>query len=122
MELTEHFRAIWRRRWMILAMSLLVAGLVYAWSASKPDVYRATARVRVTPGPAQTGQILGRDWIQVLTERYAELGKGDSAAEAAARDADLDLSPSQVRNRVTISVPDPGRIAVVAEGSTGTDA
>ncbi|MBW3652996.1 MAG: undecaprenyl diphosphate synthase family protein, partial [Actinobacteria bacterium] len=57
MELSRHFRAIWRRRWRITLASVLVAALVAAWSASQPKVHRASATVTITSGRAAAGEI-----------------------------------------------------------------
>ena len=37
MGVTEHLRVIWRRKWRVLAVALLLAAIVYVRSDASPD-------------------------------------------------------------------------------------
>jgi polysaccharide biosynthesis transport protein len=117
--LTEHFRLIWRRRWIILALSALIAVLVFVRSSSADSVYESTATLDVissaTEGPDQT---ITQEEVDILTARYAGLTGSSPVLEDAISTSGLDISLATARGRVSAGVPpDPtGFITVRAEG------
>ena len=40
MDIAEHFAVIWRRKWRVLLLSLVIAGGVYGYSRTLPKTYK----------------------------------------------------------------------------------
>ena len=120
MGVAEHLRVIWRRKWRVLAVSIVLAGVVYARSDSRPDEYRADALLAVTPaaGPERD------DAARFLARGAAALAETRSVAADAVRTARLSVSPSDAADRVSASADgDVGFLTVtaVAEGQAAAE-
>src|SRR5262245_1656280 len=117
--ITEHFRLIWRRRWIILALSALSAGVVFAWSYSRAKVYESSATLDVLSG-ATGDQPLTQEQVDILTARYAALADSSPVLADAISSSGLDVSVGTARQRVSASVPSnpTGFITVGATGPT----
>lgn len=117
MDLSGHFRAIWRRRWRVLVASLLVAALVAAWSMSKPRVYQASTEVSVTSGRATAGESVTRDDTLFLAGTYAELAETRPVLALAASGSGLDISPTVAGQRLSaVASGDVGFVTISATG------
>jgi capsular exopolysaccharide synthesis family protein len=75
MDLTQHFQAIWRRRYVVVLASILVAAAVYAWRSSAPPTYKADALLAVTSGRAAAGEATTQSDVLFLASTYAQLAK-----------------------------------------------
>ena len=123
MDLSEHFRVIWRRRWRVAVASLVVAAVVAAWSLSKPPVYEATTDVSVTSGRATAGESVTKDDTLFLAGTYAELAETRPVLAAAASGSGLDLSPTVVGQRLSASSSsDVGFVTISATGPSPDEA
>ena len=119
MDLFDHFRVMSRRRWSVLAASLLAAGLAFAWSYTRPAVYEASALLTVTSGRALSGQNVTENDALFLSRNYAELARTRPVLADAARRAELPLSASDARGRVSArAASDVGFITISATGPT----
>lgn len=117
MDLSGHFRAIWRRRWRVLAASLVVTLLVGAWSMSKPRIYRATTEVSVTSGRATAGESVTRDDTLFLAGTYAELAETRPVLALAVSGSGLDLSVTAAAQRLSaMASGDVGFVTISATG------
>lgn len=116
MDLVEHFRAILRRRWTVLAASLVVAAVVFGYSATRAAVYQANALIGVSAGRA-TGDNATQQATVFLARNYAQLaGTRPVLADAAARSG-LAISPTEAGRRLTASASnDVGFLTITAEG------
>ena len=123
MDLFDHFRVIARRRWSVLAASLLVAGLAFGWSYSRPAVYDANALISVTSGRALSGQSVTEQDSLFLSRNYAELsGTRPVLADAALR-SKLALSTADAGHRISSrAASDVGFITIKATGPSPDDA
>lgn len=118
MDLAEHFRTIWRRRGRVVLASLLIAAGVFAWSRSRPPVYRAVALLSVTPGRAP-GETNVEEHTLFLTRTYAELATTRPVLEEAAMRSRLPISGLAVAERVSAQPStEVGFIRLSATGST----
>jgi len=114
MDLVEHFRLIWRRRWLILGISLLIAGLVFARSRSLDKVYEADATIDVIPA-ADT--VITEEQVNLVTSRFSGLADATTVLQDAIDRSGLDLSVSEARARVAASPSgSPGFVRVRATG------
>jgi len=117
MDLFDHYRTIWRHRWQVAVVAVLIAGAVYGWSLTRPPVYGAKALVSVTSGRAVAGETVTQDDTLFLTRNYAELAGTRPILADAARRSGLGISAADARSRVTAhSARDVGFITVAATG------
>ncbi len=115
----DHFRVIYRRRWPVLVASLLVASLAYAWSVTRPPVYRAKALVSVTSGRAAAGESVTEEDTLFLTRNYAELARTRPVVADAAARSELGISPGEARRRLSAEAAgDVGFLTITADGSS----
>jgi polysaccharide biosynthesis transport protein len=122
--LTEHFRLIWRRRWVILALSAVIAGLVYARSQTLDNVYRSSATLDVILSSTRGDRAITQDEVDIRTGRYAALSDASSVLRDAIDASGLDISVGTARDRVSATVPSDrtGFITVTASGPAPSDA
>ncbi|HEX2042548.1 MAG TPA: polysaccharide biosynthesis tyrosine autokinase [Acidimicrobiales bacterium] len=123
MDLMDHFRVIYRRRWPVLLASLLVASLAYAWSVTRPPVYRAKALISVTSGRAVSGESVTEEDTLFLTRNYAELARTRPVVADAASRSGLRLSPGEARHRLSSqAASDVGFLTITADGPSPASA
>lgn len=123
MDLFDHFRVIARRRWSVLTASLVVAGLTFAWSYSRPAVYEANALISVTSGRALSGQSVTEQDTLFLSRNYAELSSTRPVLADAALRSKLALSTADARQRISSrAASDVGFITINATGPSPDDA
>lgn len=100
MNLTDYFRILARRGWIILLAVLLTAGSGYVFSKLQTPIYRSTQKVLIKParndfGLTQTLRQLMNGWVARLD------------TEARAADAinalKLDMTPGQLKSMVTVT-------------------
>jgi Mrp family chromosome partitioning ATPase len=100
-DVIEHFRLMWRRRWVIVAVSLVLAAGVYAWSRARPKVYQATAQIDVISETTGDTTSLGRENVEIVAGRFAALADTSSILNQAIDASGLNISLSTARERVT---------------------
>jgi capsular exopolysaccharide synthesis family protein len=122
--LTDHFRLIWRRRWIILALSVLIAGAVFARNRTLSNVYESQATLDVLSGTPKAGQPVTQEEVNIRTGRYAGLAGATSVLTAASSNSGLGISVETARSRVSADVPTdrPGFITVRARGPSPSEA
>jgi capsular exopolysaccharide synthesis family protein len=122
--LTEHFRLIWRRKWIILALSAVIAAAVYARSRGLESVYKSTATLDVISSSTRGDRAITADEVAIRTSRYAALSDSSSVLRAAVDTSGLDITVATARNRVSSAVPidSKGFITVTATGPSPRDA
>lgn len=117
MGLVEHFRLIRRKAWLVLAGSVLAAGLVFAWSRSQPQVYRAEATIDVISAPTAEGDVLTEEQVDLATQRFAALAGTTTVLEDAVERSGLGISGGTARDRASASESaDPGFVSARADG------
>lgn len=117
MNLRDHFQVIWRRKWAILAVAVLVAAAIYGWFARQPPVYQAQAQLSVTPGQAGSGgATTGSDTV-FLAATYAQLGTTPPVVGAALHVARLPIDERTAAKRLSVAASSSvGFISVTAIG------
>lgn len=117
MDLWQHLRIIWRNKYRIVLLSVLIASAVYAVSDRRDDVYRASATLNVVPGRMNAGDVVSGEQLSRLVRSYGELATSRTVIERATERSGLAIPPSIVDDRVSI-VPagDTGFFDVTATG------
>lgn len=117
MDLFEHLRVIYRRRVVILMVSLVVAGAVFAWSSTRVRVYGAKVLISVTSGRALAGQSVNEQDTLFLTRNYAELATTPPVLGDAVVKSGLAISAGEARRRVSShAAGDIGFLTISATG------
>ena len=118
MDVSQQLGVIWRRKWLVLAVSLLVAAGVYALSARQADVYRAEALVSLQPARA-TGDSVDESTTLFLARNYAELATTRPVLDLAVKNAKLPISRKTADHRLSVSAAsDVGFLKFSATGPT----
>jgi protein tyrosine kinase modulator len=129
-------RALWRRPWVVVAISGVVLALGTAYVMTRPRVWKATSVVRVEPQQTDAqlvqrtvgdveprllslrqamlgGPVLGRvvDQLKLFPDLIARRGK-EAAIEQLRED--IDVKPTWNAFEVTVSANDPKRAADIA--------
>jgi capsular exopolysaccharide synthesis family protein len=116
MDLAEHARIMWRRRWVILALSVLIAASAGAVSAKTPTTYQASSVLNVS---SSIGQSNGQDNTLFLTRSYAALAKTNPVVTAARSSALVAGQPEASSGDATVTPDkDVGLLTVTATGRT----
>jgi capsular exopolysaccharide synthesis family protein len=114
MGVSEHLRVIWRRKWRVLAVALLLAAIVYVRSDASPDEYRAEAVLAVTPGRVDAGP----DVAVRLARSAAVLATTRTVLLRAIEEGSLDVGASSARDDVQARATDDGFVVVEGDGSS----
>ena len=119
-----HFQTIWRRKWLIVVASVLVAVAVFLVSNSQGRTYRAQAQLNVTPGqPPNIQQPVGGDVTLFLASTYAQLGQTRPVIEDAVARSRLHISEQTAADRLNVTASSQvGFITVTATGPSPADA
>ena len=130
MELADFLNVIWRWKWMVLAVVILITGYVLATSLRQAGTY--TAQVSVIPGLPQIANASSAGInIEQAGDRigatYAELVYTEPVLEKSLAIAGLDWKPDVLRGRISTEQPkntpmikisvldnDPGRVQILA--------
>jgi polysaccharide biosynthesis transport protein len=108
---TEYLRVIWRRKWRILGVALVLAAIVYVRSDSADDEYEAEALLVASPG-----QAAGAGSAEALAATYANLAETRPVIAAAVESGEVDASPSDARDRIEAEPTEAGFLVVRALG------
>jgi capsular exopolysaccharide synthesis family protein len=122
-DLAEHFRVIWRRKWRVLIASLAVAAAVFVRSTTIHEVFEASTLLSVTSGRAAAGDAVTKDDTVFLASNYAELARTRPVVETAVRRSGLTISVNEAIKRTKAQAStDVGFLSVVATGPTAREA
>jgi len=116
--------SILMKRWWVLALASLVGAVIgYGISQSQPRVYEATATVIV--GESIQASEFSRDDIaarDAFAQSYAELARRQPVLEGVVNTLNLDISLSQLKDRVQVKIVDAHLIEITAEANKPQDA
>ena len=115
MDLSDLAAAIWRRRWLVVAVVVCTTALAAGFALLRTSRYESSAVLAITPSTAATGGLLSSNDLNTLMGTYAQTAKSsairDRAAEALGRPLGAEIDTS-VRSgtgilRITASATDP---------------
>ena len=127
------YRALWRRKWLILGLTVLCVAITYWLSERVTPKYEASTLVRVQQRIEEAGQAFeSLEASQRLTETYAEIVEAGALGERVRRELGpaargpiekdaLSAKPVQDLELLTISAKDPdaNRATAVANAVPG---
>jgi succinoglycan biosynthesis transport protein ExoP len=116
MDLAQHFAAIWRHKWVVLLVSIVVAALTYQGVKLEAKTYQASAQLSVSTGQGQNGQGI-EQVIPFVASTYATMATTRSVLSDAIRYSGLRISPSEAAKRV--SAQNPGSLGFLTITTTG---
>lgn len=104
MNLTDHIRVVWRKKLLILAVSVAAALGTYFFFASQPKVYQASAQLGVIAGASIVSGPLSQSDTLFLADTYAQLGTTVPVIQSAIKDGHLDgVSVAEALKRLKVS-------------------
>jgi len=118
MDLTEHLRLIYQRKWMILGASLAVALLVFGWRTTKPKTWAATSLIDVVSSRGQQGDAVTETDALFASKSYAELATTRPVLARAGAAVQPPLDVPTVEKEAKASSARAGYIDVKVIGAT----
>jgi len=102
-ELSDYFRILRQRGWLILLLAVLTAVAAFGFSKIQTPVYKSSLRMLVQPartdfGQAQAAQQLLRGYVQWIRSGYR--------ADDVINELQLDLTPGQLLSDVEVASDD----------------
>lgn len=103
MELSDYFRILRQRGWLILLLAVLTAAAAFGFSKIQTPVYKSSLRMLVQPartdfGQAQAAQQLLRGYVQWIRSGYRAADVIDELK--------LDMTPGQLLSDVEVASDD----------------
>ena len=98
--------AVWRMRWLALAILFVFLGVTAAVTTALPRVYEATATLRVIPSQQDQDVFNQLQARQALARTYATLPQSPAVYENAVDRGELSISPGDLSSRTKISYVD----------------
>ena len=125
MDLADHLRVVRTNWWKILIVALVVGGLAYAYSASKPKVYAANQLLSVASQDVNSAQTIDPNQIDFRTTYYAAVGNTPGVATTARAHEKLtsELTVDQTLSDIKVTATDTtGILQVSTTGRTSAEA
>ena len=108
MNLAYFARVLIRRGWIVLLAALITAGAAYGLSKMQTPVYRASQKVLLQPARNDYGLT---ETLRTLLRSYVVYLNTDEQASNAIERLQLDMTPGEVRSKMTIN-SDPTQLIV----------
>lgn len=125
MPLGDYVNVIWKRWWILVMAAFLAAGSAYVYSKMQQPIFRASAKLYVTPFRPDYGVTLV---IQNLIRQYSTLLASDRFLISVSEELRLDVPAGELRRRihaagaadnlviqVDVDDPDPARAQAIAK-------
>lgn len=96
-------RAIWRMKWLALAILLVFLGVTAGVTALLPQAYQATATIRVIPSGQAADSFSQLQANQALARTYAELLKSPNVYAEAVESENLPVGSEALASSTTVS-------------------
>lgn len=128
-DLRKYFEIIWRRKNLLVTVTVVAVGASLAWSLATPRKWQAVATVMV-PEPPKTEQAQVVGGVQATSPAvvysqatYARLLKSTVLIEKATKKLTLAVSPDEISRRISAKpIRDTRLIEVAARGSSPEEA
>jgi polysaccharide biosynthesis transport protein len=117
MEFRDVVSLAWKRRWLVLLVTVATVGLGAALAFTRPDKYQSTATVAVTPDLSR-GNFVPPDTVSALVQTYAQTAKSDITKRKASA-----LAGSPLRGEIkTGTNQDAGILTISGRADTPEEA
>jgi capsular polysaccharide biosynthesis protein len=103
LELSDYFRILRRRGWVIVVLVVITAASAYIFSKLQTPVYRASVNVSINPARADLGLTQSAKW---LLRNYVAIVHSEKWAEDVIDRLTIDLTPGQLKGNVTVASDD----------------
>lgn len=103
MELTDIFRILRRRGWIIILLVLITAAGAYVFSKLQSPVYRASVNVSINPARADFGLTQS---AKILLRNYVAIVHSETWAGEVIDRLDIDFTPGQLKSNTTVASDD----------------
>jgi len=124
-DLADHLRVVRTNWWKILIVALVVGGLAYAYSRSKPNVYAAHQLLSVASQDVTSSQTIDPNQIDFRSTYYAAVGNTPDIASTARAHEKLtsQLTLNQMMSDIKVtSTATTGILQVSTTGRTSLEA
>jgi polysaccharide biosynthesis transport protein len=123
-DLTDHLRVLRANWWKVLVVAVVVGGLAYVYSSTRPKVYQANQLLSVASQDVTSSQPVDPNQIDFRASFYAAVGNTPSIAADVRRIEKLtDLTVDEVKGDVKVTVTDTtGILQVRADGKSTSEA
>lgn len=101
--LRHYLDVLRRRRWIVVALVVVAAGIAAALSYTQASVYRATTKIVIGQGNSLFQPQFGNQQ-QSFTATMSDLLQSNVVATNVIRDLRLDTTPQQLLNRIHVSI------------------
>jgi capsular exopolysaccharide synthesis family protein len=112
LDLREFIGTVLRRKWLVLAVAIVVVGLAAAYSYSRPKVFSSTASVLARPIRVSPTDDDPSDNISMPTE--AELVRSTSVAQVARQIVGRPQDLQDMLRRITVTIPENTQILQIS--------
>jgi capsular polysaccharide biosynthesis protein len=103
LELSDYFRILRRRGWIIIVVVIITAASAYVFSKLQTPVYRASVNVSINPARADLGLTQSAKW---LLRNYVAIVHSETWAGDVIDRLNIDLTPGQLKSSVTVASDD----------------
>lgn len=103
MPLTEYFRILWRRGWILALAAVLTAVAAFVFSRLQTPVYKSTIYILIQPARTDFGLTQS---AKILLRSYVAWMDTDNRARDVIEALQLDKEPQALRGDVTIASDD----------------
>lgn len=100
MELSDYFRIIRQRGWVVLALMALTAAAAFGFSKMQTPVYESTLRMLVQPSRTDFGQAQA---AKTLLSSYEQWLYSSYRAQSVINNLQLDMTPGELLGDVHVS-------------------
>lgn len=100
MELSDYFRIIRQRGWLILVLMALTAAAAYGFSKMQTPVYQSNLRMLVQPSRTDFGQAQA---AKTLLSSYEQWLYSSYRAQAVINNLQLDMTPGELLSDVRVA-------------------
>ena len=102
MELSDYFRIIRQRGWVVLVLMALTAAAAFGFSKMQTPVYESTLRMLVQPSRTDFGQAQA---AKTLLSSYEQWLYSSYRAQSVINNLQLDMTPGELLSLIHISEP-----------------
>ena len=103
MELSDYFRILRRRGWIIIVVVVITAASAYVFSKLQTPVYKASVAVSINPARADFGLTQS---AKILLRNYVAIVHSEKWAGNVIERLDIDLTPGQLKANTTVASDD----------------
>lgn len=103
MELTDYFRILRRRGWIIIVMVAITAASAYLFSKLQTPVYKASVNVSINPARTDFGLTQS---VKILLRNYVSNAHSEKWAGKVIDRLNLDMTPGQLKSDATVASDD----------------